>query len=308
MPTDDELLELWVAARPDGGGSPGSAITITITDALRQAMAVAHAAWPKEWLTTADLIDALAERIEPHAEPVRSLAELDVAALYLARACASGQAAAIVAFERAHGSEITSALARANATASGLSVEDLRQVLRVRLFVGDGSRAPAISSYRGRGPLGRWVFVTALREALQALRRSNTVQSELEASRLQLRQLLADPELDYLAQSYREAFGACFLAAVDDLEVRERNMLRHALVDGLNVRQIGRMYGVHFTTAARWIARARELLAENTRTRLMARLQTTPSELERIIGVIASHVELRLSRVFRPDSGPMPSA
>lgn len=306
MLTDAEVLEGWVAVRPQDDALPVATGT-ALVGALRDALAVAHARWPEEWLDGRDLVAALADRIEAEADPLEVLAELDVAALYLALACASGQASAILAFERTHGAEINRALARANAREGELSADDLRQIVRVRLFVGEGSRGPAIASYRGRGPLGRWVFVTALREVLQAARRRKVVGSELDASRLQLRELLADPELDYLERSYREAFGECFLEAVDQLEVRERNLLRHALVDGLNVRRIGRMYGVHFTTAARWVALAREHLALATRTRLLERLRTTPSELERIIGSIASHVDLRLSAVFRPDSTAIPS-
>lgn len=299
MSDTSELFDRWCRARPqDRERSDAGALGRRLAEIVE----TAHATWPPTWLGVDDLIEALADRVDPAVDPLAALAGLHAEELYLALACGSGQPAAILALERAHGGEITGALARVDRAAHELSIDDLRQILRLRLFVGDGARAPAITSYRGRGPLGRWLFVTALREVLQASRRNASVETEIEATRLQLRQMLIGPQLEYLDERERDAFHASFTEAIDALEVRERNLLRHALVDGLNVRQIGRMYGVHFTTAARWLTRARDSLAAETRARMMQRLQTSPSELERIIGRVASRVELRLSTVFRPDS------
>ncbi len=299
MSDTSEFFDRWCRARPqDSERSDAEALGPRLAEIVQ----TAHATWPSTWLGVDDLIEALADRVDPAVDPIAALEGLHVEELYLALACGSGQPAAILALERAHGGEIAGALARVDRAAHELSIDDLRQILRLRLFVGDGARAPAITSYRGRGPLGRWLFVTALREVLQASRRNASVEAEVEATRLQLRQMLIGPQLEYLDERERDAFHASFTEGIDALEIRERNLLRHALVDGLNVRQIGRMYGVHFTTAARWLTRARDSLAAETRARMMQRLQTTPSELERIIGRVASQVELRLSTVFRPDS------
>src|SRR5687767_927651 len=88
--------------------------------------------------------------------------------LALATACAAGDAEAIAIVEERYFRDLDRALARFRG-GPGL-VEEVKQRLRHKLFVGDGD-GPKISTYSGRGDLGRWIRVAATREAISLLRK-----------------------------------------------------------------------------------------------------------------------------------------
>ena len=90
------------------------------------------------------------------------LAQLNAADLYLALACGRGVADAIAVLEREHFSRIREFAA--SVTTSPDFIKELTQQLRTRLLVGGGS-PPRILSYSGRGSLGGWVRVAAVRLA-----------------------------------------------------------------------------------------------------------------------------------------------
>ncbi len=222
------------------------------------------------------------------------LDETRIADLYLAYACSRGDDAAVVAFEELHGVAISAALRRARAPAE--AIDDLRQAVRRHLLVGE---QPAIGSYKGRGSLTAWVGVVALRTALNATRgKQRTVVPLEEGSDLASLGDLQDPELDYLRARYQADFRVAFAKAVAELQPRDRSLLHQHLVEKLTVREIARIYGVNSGTVARWIVRAREQLAEQVATALQAQLRVTPVELDSIMRLIRSRVDLSLSRVF----------
>ena len=79
--------------------------------------------------------------------------------LYLAAACARGDAAAVNAFDRAF-LQAPGPIGAGKVTPSQL--DEVRQRLRVKLLAGPN---PNITTYRGFGPLGAWVRVAAARVA-----------------------------------------------------------------------------------------------------------------------------------------------
>src|SRR5262249_32321867 len=104
-----------------------------------------------------------------------------------------------------------------------------------------------------------------------------------------------DPELAFLKHQYREQFRAAFAAAVAALEPRDRNILRHRYVDGLEVNELATIYGLHRVSMSRTLSRIRdELLAGIGRN-----LHTAGDELESIMALIASQLELSLSGLLR---------
>src|SRR5690606_22833013 len=135
---------------------------------------------------------------------------------------------------------------------------------------------PRIAGYRGKGRLTSWLRVAAIRIALdlQASRPSAPLADDDLVER--------DPELDYLRERYRDAFREAFTAALDELEGRERTVLRMHLLDGLGIDRIGQLYEVHRATAARWLERARSELFEATRRRLRESLGVSASEFASI--------------------------
>jgi RNA polymerase sigma-70 factor (ECF subfamily) len=92
--------------------------------------------------------------------------------------------------------------------------------------------------------------------------------------------------------------ASAFEVAVNGLASRERNLIRYQLVDGLNVDQIGALYGTHRATAARWVAAARDELATRTRDELRRRLSLSHQEVDGLIRWVQSQLELSLQRLF----------
>jgi len=107
---------------------------------------------------------------------------------------------------------------------------------------------------------------------------------------------------------YGAAFKAAFQSAIAALEPRQRLLLKLQFVDDLTVDQIGALYGVHRATAARWVARAREALFDETRRRLATELGLSARQLSSILDVVRSHVDVSLLRVLAQDDGAPPSA
>lgn len=263
--------------------------------ALGRLVAEASTAWPDLSVDAHAFITYVAQRITPQPELIPAIAALHGAELYLAFACACGDQRAMTTLERAYGEHIEAVLR--GMQGRGLTREDFRQIVRRKLFVSDPGQPAKIATYSGSGSLAAWLRITARRAGLNAIRGQEVVADSSE-DLFDLPQSLGDPELDYLKEKYREEFKEAFLEAVAGLGARERTLLRQTIAHGLTVRQIGRMYQVHHATAARWIAAAREQLTEGTRASLQQRLEVSQRELESIMGMIASRLDVSVVRVL----------
>jgi RNA polymerase sigma-70 factor (ECF subfamily) len=65
-------------------------------------------------------------------------------------------------------------------------------------------------------------------------------------------------------------------------------------VDGLSTRQIGRMEGKNQSNVSRAVSSARARLREKTLEALGKRLSLTDSQLESVVGLVLSRIELNL--------------
>lgn len=213
--------------------------------------------------------------------------------LYLALACARGDRLAIARFE-AHVLPLArKALVRWDPAFA--LVEEVEQLLRQKLLVPVGGAAAKIADYSGRGSLAKWVRAAAIRTAvtLQRGRREVAVDDEAIA---EWSTPLSDPELDFIKKRYRAEFSGAFREALHALSAQERNVLRLHLLDGLNIDQIGQLYKAHRSTIARWIAASRQTLLEETRRLLGERLKLNRAELESLIGLLRSQLDVSINR------------
>jgi RNA polymerase sigma-70 factor (ECF subfamily) len=265
-----------------------AALAPLVEDMVRQA----HAAWPDLLVPDDEFVAYVAERL-PEGE---ALADLCTRDLYLALGCARGDARAIAAFERHCVDSIDGAVARLSAGAD--IVSEVKQRLRRSLLVADG-KPPGITSFSGRGNLRAWVRVIALRDAL-ALLRPPRQDTPLEDALLEQRVMPADdPELSYLKGTYRQEFKSAFATALAQMSDRERTLLRQQLLDGLSIDDLGGLYRVHRATAARWLEQARQRLVEITLATMRARLQVEPDELDSILRLIRSQLDMSLGGLQR---------
>jgi RNA polymerase sigma-70 factor (ECF subfamily) len=211
--------------------------------------------------------------------------------LYLACACAKGDAAALASFERTFFGDVDAVALRVKGSA-----DELKQLLRHKLFVGDNAR---IRDYSGRGTLRTWFRITATRLALNVAA-GDARQRPIEPEALAfLVGGTEDPELEYFKRTYGDAFREAFREAFRSLESQERNLLRYAFAQGLTVQEIGTIYDVHRATAARWVRSAVERLAARVKEKLRVRLGVSELEYEAILRLIESQLHITLERYMQ---------
>jgi RNA polymerase sigma-70 factor, ECF subfamily len=259
-------------------------------------------AWPALTVEPRALAVFVARQLEPDVDAEEALDGLRPADLYLACACATGDAAAIGAFDRQYMREVDIALARMRIPAARAS--DVKQLVRQRLFVTDAPITIAgvslhgkIAEYAGRGDLRRWVRSVAVRTCLNELRRGKH-EILTDDEQLIARHTVSgdDPELAYMKRTYAGEFKAAFGEALAGLGPREQTLLRYHHVDGLNIDEIGAIYRIHRVTAFRWLEKAKEQLVQRTLELLRDRLRLSPRELDSVLRMIRSQIHLSLVR------------
>ncbi len=259
-----------------------------------------RAAWPDVGLEAAAFAAYLGQRAPPDADPVAWLAELRVTDMFLACACAAGLPQAVRAFDDALLGKMSLYLRSLRPTPE--LVEEARQDLLEKLFVGAPGRLPKIRQYGGRGALEGWVRVAALRTALNLLEAEKAGGTRARDEANEVARAIApgyDPELELIQASYRGDFIAAFHDAMTSLPQRDRNLLRFTFVERLTPARIAVAYGVHRTTVMRWIEAAQDEVVARTRARLMERLRLTPSECDGLIAVVKSRIQATLTSLMK---------
>lgn len=250
--------------------------------------------WPGVTLPPEALAEHLVERVRSPRTP-DDLERAEIADLYLACACAAGDDDALAAFERRFDDAIGSAARGAPEARRA----ELRQLLRHKLFVGPTAK---IGEYLGRGSLEGWVRVTARRTHLDLTRGIERRRDAPAADEtLMDRAAGEDLELEFLKGHYRREFRAAFGEAMQALTPRDRNVLRQHLIHRLSIDEIGAIYDVHRATGARWVQRARGALLAGTRGRMRDRLRIEEDELDSIMRLIDSRLEVSVARVLGPE-------
>lgn len=251
--------------------------------------------WPDLHLEPAAFVAFVAARLPDDRVADEALATIRVADLYLTCACALGSAAALNAFDSRFMGEVALGLARMNVSAA--QVDEVKQLVRQKLFLGENGESGKIAEYSGRGDLRRWVRSIAVRTCLNELRRHKRM---IPASDDRLLDDMSsdddDPELAYMKERYRNQFREAFVRAVQMLGDREQALLRYHHVDGLNIDEIGAIYRVHRVTAYRWVEKARESLVANIQKILLAQLEVEHRDYQSILRLIRSQIHLSLVR------------
>ncbi len=263
---------------------------------LQRIFREAQLAWPTLKVLPDTFATYLGERMATE-DNIDMLDSLHISDLYLACACCSDQQAGIEAFERHCAGECEKGLARLGLPAS--EVDEIKQSLRDRLFVASATDGERIRRYSGKGPIRAWYRITALRAAIDRMRVNDRLQTVTEITDLDERAPLVDPELEFLKKKYRQHFKNCFQDALRDLSNEQRNLLRYQLLDGLTLEQIGLLYGVHLSSIARRLQKTRAALLDCTRRHLQHQLDIDEGELDSIMRLIHSRLDVSISQVLR---------
>src|SRR5262249_28414644 len=142
---------------------------------LERMIEAGRAAWPGVDVAPDRFAEHVRARLSDGADPT----SLHAADLYLACACEAGAARALAAFEARYAAEIPVFLAGVERSAA--AIEEVRQLVRERLFVAPSGRRPKIAEYSGRGSLASWLRVVTLRVASNR-RRAEKPHEEIDAA------------------------------------------------------------------------------------------------------------------------------
>jgi RNA polymerase sigma-70 factor (ECF subfamily) len=253
----------------------------------------ARAAWPAIAVDEAVFVAHVAARIPATARP-DGLDAIHAADLWLTAACAAGDPAAIAAFDERLIAPLDRVLGQAGL--AGDQIDEVKQELRRKLLVAEDGRA-RIADYSGRADLRTWMRTAAVRAGIDLVRRHRDV--SLDDEDLAALPLIGDdPELAHLKGRYRDDLRTAVIDAMTALEARVRALLKLHHVDGLGIDRIGALYGVHRATAARWLASAREALADRVQRALIDRLGVTRSELRSIARLVESQLDVSVRRLL----------
>lgn len=255
------------------------------------------AQWPEHLATVVDR-DELAKA------PLDVLSGLALDDIALALAAVMGESDAVREIERTIVEPLPRTLSRLRPTPQ--LVDELRQELREKLLVGTETAGAKLREYRGRGPLGAWARVIALRAAYDRARASARDQPRAtdEDALADLVDAADQPDIAQLRSTYSVELRAAFLAAARRLDPQERAVLRSHAIDGLTIDQIGALYQIHRATAARWVQQAKASLLEGLRGELARRLGKGHEACDSVVALVRSRIDLSLERALRDDSTP----
>jgi RNA polymerase sigma-70 factor (ECF subfamily) len=279
---------------------PASATAdVSFEQGLASRMGRARTAWPQIRFEPVALRAHLDRHLGAGLSPA-ALEAIEVEDLCLAWACAQRDVAAVAVLEGLL--VLPGQVQRMNPSPGFL--DDVRQEVRQKLL-GDGAAAPRILEYSGRGPLGRWIRVVALRAALSIMR-GEAARPTSASSSWAADDLISspDPELDFAKLRDRGQLHQAVSDAFAALAPRDRNLLRLHHLDRVSLDQLARLHRVHRATVARWLADARQTIVDQTRSRLREALGLSPSECDSLVRFLQSRLELDFAAALAVPAPP----
>jgi RNA polymerase sigma-70 factor (ECF subfamily) len=261
---------------------------------LRAQVEVGRAAWPCVHLQDA----AFAARLREVATPGPLRPRDRAPDLFIAWACALEVPGAAAAFLRAYRPHVLRVAARIDP----LRAEDAAQSVSVTLLVPTPSVLPKIAGYTGLVSLESWLTTVTTRAALnQRRRRGDRPHDSISGV------AAAAPGGDSFALAVRGRYGMAYDAALCDalgrLPDRQRILLRLHYAEGWSIDRLAPLYRVGRSTAARWLAAARDDLLSATMALLRERLGLSSAEMMSLATVLQSALEVSVLRLLGPAQG-----
>lgn len=254
-----------------------------MSSAVQDAWREARARWPDFELAESRFASFLAERpgwLPSHAGD-----------LFLCCAALDGVPVALRALD-ALLVEVPSSLARLKL--SPAEGEELTQRIRELLLVGPPRK---LLEYAGRGPLGGWLRVLAVRLATRDRTRGKSFEA-IEQSTLQTL-AMHDPEHQVARAKWQQLFDESLRAAFQSLQEEERALFRLQFRQGLTLDQLATVLQVHRATVARRTGEAREKLWANLTAQIRTRLGAAEGdEAEALLRGYRSRLEISLSALL----------
>ena len=215
--------------------------------------------------------------------------------LALAAACAAGDPEAIAALDARLPELVRPVLARVGVARS--DDDEILQRVRVALFTAGPAGQSALAAYSGQGSLRAYLRAIAVKLALKKIEREDRPADPID-------EVLAggddSPELAVLKARCRDDLRAAFAVAIEELDDRQKTLLRQHHVDGLSIDVLARLHRVHRATAARQVAAARGALLAGIRRYFTGPAGLGRAELDSLVALVRSRLDLSLSRLLPP--------
>jgi RNA polymerase sigma-70 factor (ECF subfamily) len=184
-------------------------------------------------------------------------------------------------------------------------VQEVLQRVRQRLLVG---ARPRLAGYGGRGALVQYLKAVVHSVSVDLKRAGASSEKSGEEDEL-LGAVASDEAADsrLANQAHRTHFTAAFKEALAGLTVEERTWLRMRFVEGLSIDAVGATFGVHRTTAMRWLEKSQRELMTQTRLVLGKRLKLPARELDSLLRAMKPSLAENLSRLLARPAVKLPT-
>jgi len=251
-------------------------------------LSAGSATWPGFRLTVADLTRYAATTA------LADSALENAADLVLVCACLKGVDAAVSTLDKTIRENVPIFLRRIDRDPE--FVNDVCQRLQERLHSGEPIR---LATYSGSGPLLNWLRVMAVRLAVDAKRAQPPLSNVLaESFADHVVAESAGPELQLLRDRYGQSLVDAVSHGLLALPRRQRAVLRLYLLANLSSDEIGRMYDVHRSTVARWIASAERSIFDFVRAEFRERWGLETRDVASLARLIRSQLPISLEKVL----------
>jgi RNA polymerase sigma-70 factor, ECF subfamily len=279
-PTLSVLLLAALPQRP-------AAVPLDLEEQIAAGVATARAAWPEIDLAGAHFLAHVGRSVRD----LDALRRLHWGDLYLACACACGETRALRLLEDRFLTTLDAPLRRRGANPD--VIQEVKQRVREDLLVAPEG-TPRLFQYSGTGPLRAWLRVVAVRRWLR-LERGTGREVDLDSHDI-VDRLCPDEDaaLTYIKKAHAADLAGVVRRAIRQLTPRERNLLRHRVIDDLTVDEIAVRYGVHRVTASRWFSATRHKLLDLVRRTVMRDFRIGEAEADSLIALVRSRVDLSL--------------
>jgi RNA polymerase sigma-70 factor (ECF subfamily) len=260
---------------------------------LAQLLARGRAAWPAVHLSEERFVTHLARHARRASDPSEFLESLHAEDFFLACGISEQDRAALKLFEEHFLAHVPEYVLRV--TVDRDLVVEVAQRLRQAIVLGDPG-PPKILEFSGKGALGGWIRITAIRTALNLLRGKapdGEVPSEVEP------RVVVDPELAFVKAQAQQLFREAFLRALDSLGPQERSLLRLHYVEGLTMDQLSRIYRTPRSTIARRVSEVRKEILGSTSQLLEEKHRLSRSEVASLVRGATSNLQLTISKFLK---------
>ncbi|MBV1858043.1 MAG: sigma-70 family RNA polymerase sigma factor [Nannocystaceae bacterium] len=224
------------------------------------------------------------------------LRDFDADGVYLAAACAAGEAAAITRFEALNFGNVAGTLRSMGAQPS--DIDDITSTLREKLFVAAPGKPASVLECSGRGSLEKMCRVIAARAFLNRQRSARRTRVEADHDLTKVIAPQIDPELAAMKQHHRDVFRVALATAIEKLSSEDRNLLRLSLIHRLSVDEIGGVFQIHRSTAARRLGRLKDAIAQDTRMVLRLQLGVDRKELQSLFRLVQTGLDKSFIRLL----------